>query len=113
MSLLALHDYEKQAEAITNIVLDKYPNTSPSFLAVILDYNHVPTTVSVCTISSLNPADQFRSVIQRAEQSEGQLMVILAGFHDNAILSTAEVPEPLQRHLAILRDGMDIVPVPQ
>jgi len=113
---LLLHDFEKHAEVISDIVQNKYPAISPSFLVALFDYRSCPVRLDVHTISSFPFTEKWSSVIQRAEESEGQLMIVMGGFEAgyssaNLILSTADVPDVLKRgRLRILGDGMCEIP---
>jgi hypothetical protein len=113
---LLLHDFEKHAEVISDIVQNKYPAISPSFLVALFDYRSCPVRLDVYTISSFPFTEKWSSVIKRAEESEGQLMIVMGGFEAgyssaNLILSTADVPEVLKRgRLSILGDGMCEIP---
>jgi hypothetical protein len=112
MSLL-LHDFERHAEGITNMAWDLYPTISPSRLVTLIDYTSCPATFGIKTVDFLMPSETciWRSAIQKAEESGGQLMIVLAIFETRQglgelLLTTTEVPELLKRRrLSILAGG--------
>ena len=109
MSLL-LHDFEKNAESITNAIQDTYPTISPSLLVTLIDYTSSPPNIKIQTVNFLGPSETciWRSVIQKAEESDGQLTIIMAVFETGRelgelFMTATEVPELLKRRrLSIL-----------
>jgi len=109
MSLL-LHDFEKHAESVTNMIQDTYPTISPSLLVTLIDYISCPPNLKIQTVDFLRPSETciWRSAIQKAEESGGQLMIVMAVFETGRelgelLMTTTEVPELLKRRrLSIL-----------
>jgi hypothetical protein len=113
MSLL-LHDFEKRAEIVTNIIQDKYPTLSPSLLVTLIDYTTCPPNLDIQTVSFLRLNETrtciWRSAIQRAEESDGQLMIVVAVFETvqelgELIVTTTAVPELLKRRRLSISGG--------
>lgn len=111
MSLL-LHDFEKRAEIVTNMIQDKYPTLSPSLLVTLIDYTTCPPNLKIQTVSffRLNETCIWRSAIQRAEESDGQLMIVMAVFETGRelgelIMTTTAVPELLKRRRLSISGG--------
>ena len=109
MSLL-LHDFEKNAESVTNMIQDTYPTISPSLLVTLIDYTSCPLNLKIQTVNFFRPSEKciWRSVFQKAEESGGQLMIVMAVFETGRelgelLMTATEVPELLKhRRLSIL-----------
>ena len=118
---LYLHDFEKHAESVVNMIQDTYPTISPSHLVALIDYTTCPLNLQIQTVSFFKPSEMcfWRSVIQKAEESDGQLMIVMAIFETGRelgelLMTATAVPELLKRRrLSILGGDACELPLDQ